>query len=88
MSNIKDIKDVKVAKTVIKSSFPAFTVAALTLLILKLCGFGFSWLWIPLVWLFPLWLLLGIILFIIAIVLAVGIPVGIVVLIVLLCKKI
>jgi hypothetical protein len=60
------------AGTTIKYVFPVFTAAALTMLILKLCGFAFSWWWIPFVWFFPLWLCLSIILAILGIALAVG----------------
>lgn len=51
------------------SSFPAFTVAALVLLILKLTAFpAISWWWIIGVWLFPLILALSIL----GVILAIG----------------
>lgn len=63
--------------TLFKLGFPVFTLAALALLILKLVGFEFSWLWIPFVWLFPLWLLVAILATVLVVALAVLIPVGI-----------
>jgi hypothetical protein len=59
------------SRTDIRFVFPLFTAAALTLLILKICGFTFSWLWIPAVWLAPAWIMLGIVLGIIGLILGV-----------------
>lgn len=72
-------------KKLINIGIPVFTTAALALLVLKLVGFEFSWLWIPFVWLFPLWMFLALVALVLAVVVAfcviVGIPVGVMMLI-------